>query len=386
MKNLIIILTAFIFYSCGDDDQLNIIEEEPKIEEESNIEEEKLTISSLWGYGLLGGENNAGFIYKTDGSGRNLEIVHHFIEDALGKNPKGNLVKGPDGLLYGIARGGTNDKGILFSINPNDNTFAIHYHFVSGSPTGSLVLASNGNFYGFLSGGYGKIYEFNPETSTFTEVHAFNKSDGRSIYDHTMIELLDNILYGVAAYGGTYDEGVIFKYDINTSTYDIQYEFDGLNGNHPKSIFQASSGILYGIAGGGANKRGVIYEFNQSTKKITTTHDFTKDYGIVLGGLLEASDGNYYGVSSIGGVHDHGAFYKFDPKEGQATFIHEFASSGANIPEANVMEAKNGNIYGTTRYGGSGLGGTIYEYNISMDVFQIIESVGNGYPTGNKLL
>jgi uncharacterized repeat protein (TIGR03803 family) len=79
------------------------------------------------------------------------------------------------------------------------------------------------------------------------------------------------------------------------------------------------------------------------------------------GNLLLANDGNIYFTGVTGGANGVGAVARFTP-EGQATSLHSFTggSTEGQSPFAGVMQASDGNLYGTTYVGGDGNGGTIY--------------------------
>jgi uncharacterized repeat protein (TIGR03803 family) len=107
-----------------------------------------------------------------------------------GINPTGGLVQGADGNLYGItARGGPHQAGsqmpggTVFKIGL-DGTFTSLYAFCAvspcldgGAPTGGLVLASDGNFYGVATHGgpnrEGTVFKLDAKSGTVTTAAAF---------------------------------------------------------------------------------------------------------------------------------------------------------------------------------------------------------------------
>ncbi|MDW3196523.1 MAG: Ig-like domain-containing protein [Cytophagales bacterium] len=345
--------------------------------------------SELWGYGFKGGLHDLGFVYKTNNHGGQLQIVHHFSGEEGGQYPNGDLVQGPDGLIYGTASGGSYGLGMIFRINPHDSELEIVYHFDEEHPSGSMILASDGKLYGYTSG-IGEIYAFDLEAEMYEVIHAFNITDGKvGVTATKMIEVTSNVLYGVTVLGGVENGGLIFRYDINEAKYEIVYEFDGQHGSKPGNIELFSDGKLYGIADGGRefDKR-LIFQFDPETGTVRTIHEFGATYHLVLSALLEASNGKFYGVATIGGFDAHGAIWEYDPATDEAVFIKEFTfASGIHIPDAPLMEAFDNNIYGTTRYGGTSPGlGTIFQYNPEEETFNYVSNLGGGFPTGNALL
>ena len=63
-------------------------------------------------------------------------------------------------------------------------------------------------------------------------------------------------LYGLTEFGGTNNLGVLFEYDISTSTYTKKIDFDGANhGSEPKgTLLEASNGKFYGTTTKGGGK------------------------------------------------------------------------------------------------------------------------------------
>ncbi len=85
---------------------------------------------------------------------------------------------------------------------------------------------------------------------------------------------------------------------------------------------------------------------------------------------MQGSDGNFYGTTSFGGTSGgFGTVFKLTPA-GKLTTLHNFCPSGdgnncpdGRNPSGGLIQASNGNLYGTTYEGGANgaLGGTIFE-------------------------
>jgi uncharacterized repeat protein (TIGR03803 family) len=86
----------------------------------------------------------------------------------------------------------------------------------------------------------------------------------------------DGKLYGMTEWGGSGNKGVIFSYDPSSSTFTKLYDFDSTNGAHPSGrLMQASDGKLYGTASeGGSSNNGVIFSFDISTSTYTKLLDY----------------------------------------------------------------------------------------------------------------
>lgn len=78
--------------------------------------------------------------------------------------------------------------------------------------------------------------------------------------------------------------------------------------------------------------------------------------------LLEARDGNFYGTTFAGGARGLGTVFRLT-RAGAATIVHSFGgqaqADGAN-PTAALMEASDGNLYGATLIGGPANTGTVF--------------------------
>jgi uncharacterized repeat protein (TIGR03803 family)/VCBS repeat-containing protein len=79
-------------------------------------------------------------------------------------------------------------------------------------------------------------------------------------------------------------------------------------------------------------------------------------------GLIQATDGNFYGTTRHGGDSGYGTIFKIDPA-GQLTTLHSFDFSNGAWPHAALIQTIDGSFYGTTSYGGEGAYGTIFRMN-----------------------
>jgi uncharacterized repeat protein (TIGR03803 family) len=89
------------------------------------------------------------------------------------------------------------------------------------------------------------------------------------------------------------------------------------------------------------------------------------DGAIPAAGLIQSSDGNFYGTTDQGGANSLGTVFRISPNGTLATLVSfDGFNSGAN-PQAALVEATDGNIYGTTTTGGPGGHGTIFRLSIT---------------------
>ena len=151
--------------------------------------------------------------------------------------------------------------------------------------------------------------------------------------------------------------------------------FDGANGLAPEAtLIQARDGNFYGTTYlGGGNYSGYCEDGCGAVFKITTAGTVTTLYSFCsqancsggafpAAGLVQASDGNFYGTTWGGGSNSCrygcGTVYKITP-EGAFTTMHSFDVTDGDLPYAQLVQGADGNFYGTTS--GSYAGGTVFK-------------------------
>jgi uncharacterized repeat protein (TIGR03803 family) len=159
-------------------------------------------------------------------------------------------------------------------------------------------------------------------------------------------------------------------------TETVLYSFDdnGTDGWYPAaSLVRDAKGNLYGTTReGGANGDGTVFELTASGAE-TTLYSFggTTTEGISPNNLIRDAEGNFYGTTYLGGTYGFGTVFEFAPS-GAETTLYSFGKSttDGHDPRAGVVRDMQGNLYGTTTYGGtatcefSGCG-TVFELTAS---------------------
>ncbi|HEU5165645.1 MAG TPA: choice-of-anchor tandem repeat GloVer-containing protein [Chitinophagaceae bacterium] len=317
-----------------------------------------------------GGTLGYGVIFSFDAANSNYTVVHNF-DNGNGAEPSGSLIKASNGKLYGITtRGGTSNLGVLFSFDPVTSSYTVLKNFDPNGyyPTGSLLQASDGKLYGMTWYGgpsnAGVIYSFDITNSVFTVVKNFANTDGAEPRG-SLIQALDGKLYGMTSYGGidyrlncfidpitniptciiTPGDGVIFSFDITTSTYNVLYNFNIMNGANPYgSLLQASNGKLYGLANRKNGGYGVAFSFDLPTSNYLVLKNFDSypDGAIPYGSLTQGSDGKLYGTLSEGGGSFRGYGVAFSLDASTGNFIkQDFMGPNGARPFADLVEIKN---------------------------------------------
>jgi len=141
-------------------------------------------------------------------------------------------------------------------------------------------------------------------------------------------------------------------------------------------VVQATDGNFYGATGhGGASGNncdglgcGTVFKITPSGT-LTPLYSFCTQTGcpdgqFPNGELLQASDGNFYGTTPEGGTNGGGTVFQITPT-GTLTTLYSFCSIGRCAdgadPTAPLVQATGGNFYGTTYGGGANLSGAVFK-------------------------
>jgi uncharacterized repeat protein (TIGR03803 family) len=150
-------------------------------------------------------------------------------------------------------------------------------------------------------------------------------------------------------------------------TFTTIFNFDNTRGANPySSLVQATDGTLYGTtsSGGLYFYYGTVFK-TTTTGSLSTVHSF--DYNDGAGSraaVIQATDGNFYGTTYSGGLYTEGTVFKVGPYV-PFTTLHDFHGDGVlyldgAYPLAALVQGSNGNFYGTTALGG-GEDGCVFE-------------------------
>jgi uncharacterized repeat protein (TIGR03803 family) len=232
---------------------------------------------------------------------------------------------------------------------------------------------------------YGVIFSYNINTSTFTKLYDFTGgTQSGALPSGSLYLATDNNLYGSTSYYGANNSGVLFKFNPSNSNYTDLYHFDGnANGGVPTgSLLEYSNGLVYGTTSDGGYGDGIIFSFNFTNSTFTNVHNFNSymDGSVPYGDLSLAPDGKMYGMTAFGGDNGVGIIFKYDPQNTTNPFTKVFnfnsATTGAN-PSGSLLEATNGLLYGITCNGGLNSMGTLFKFNPSNSNFTKILDFDN---------
>jgi len=328
---------------------------------------------NLYGTTFSGGPGdflNNGTVFQLTPSGAFTNLIAF---DGTNGGPRAGLVQGIDGNFYGTTyAGGTNTAGTVFELTTNSAlTTLVTFAFDDNNgtyPIAGLTQSHDGSFYGTTAFGgtnnYGTIFRLAP-TGTFVSVLSFDYADGASPYA-APVQANDGDLYGTTYQGGANGFGTIYKLTTN-GTFNSLYSFTGGSdgGNPYAGLVQGRDGNFYGTTfyGGSNGNNGTVFEFS-SSGALTTLLSFDGTNGAnPQGGLLQASDGNFYGTTFSGGDSGYGTIFRL-ATNGVLTTLISFDGTNGAAPEAGLMQSADGNFYGTTTHGGTNGFGTVFRLGV----------------------
>jgi len=289
------------------------------------------------------------------------------------------LAQGANGNFYGTAGGGVYGYGAVFEITPAGTLTILHSFCSQGpqnfcpdgaDPMAGLVLATNGSFYGTTEAGgaygYGTVFKMTPK-GELTTLYSFcaqrGCTDGANP-EAALVQATNGDLYGTTVEGGTGGGGTVFKITpagTLTTLYGFCAQSGCSDGENPYAgLVQATNGDLYGTTfSGGDGYSGTIFKITLQGA-LTTLYRFGSYSGadgyLPYGGLVQAANGDLYGTTSQGGAYPgYGTVFKMTPK-GEFTPLYSFCTQNectdGAIPYAGLVLGTDGNLYGTTYYGG----------------------------------
>jgi uncharacterized repeat protein (TIGR03803 family) len=351
------------------------------------------TNGNLYGTTYYGGAKNSGEIFEITPGGT-LTTLHSFCSKSGctdGEYTYAVPFQGADGNLYGTTYlGGSKELGTVFKVTPGGALTTLHtFDGADGSePLAGLVEAANGDFYGTTnmggSEGGGAIFKITP-SGTLTTLHSFCSqsgcTDGTNPYA-ALVQGIDGNLYGTTLGGGSSKGfGTVFKITPSgtlTTLHSFCKPSGCPDGQFPQTgLVQATNGNFYGTTiAGGTYGNGTIFAITP-TGKLTTLYNVCSQSGCPDGNylyanLIQATDGNLYGIMDVGGANAAGTIFKITPG-GALTTLYNFCSQGGcpdgQYPSGALVQATDGNLYGTTADGGANGYGTVFSLSVGLGPF-----------------
>jgi uncharacterized repeat protein (TIGR03803 family) len=339
---------------------------------------------SIYGPSYVGGSANLGAIYKYDLSGglaacsKSVIYNNAFIAGAGASYNYANINELSDGKLYCIqTTGGTNYVGRLYSINKDGSGMTIIHDFRNAATPVTYSAAA-----------------------AATRNHFNLKYDGTLPYGF-VVEGPDGKIYGTTYVGGSNGLGTVYRCNKDGSSYEIiafgssaYYAVNNASGTGTTNCHGAfrtpignvaidQTGKVY-VAGytGGALNTGALTRMNAdgSSLQLVKTFDFASGYYPYRGPLI--IDGQVYGTTRYGGSGTSiGTVWKVDLNGGNYAKLKMFDATGGYADGAEPwagLSYDGTNLYGTTIvYGGIGKVGTMFKISPAGTGFQTIHRFSN---------
>ncbi len=325
------------------------------------------------------------------GPAQTLDFLLKF-DGTNGFFPNGPLVQGRDGSFYGVASYGGmisacgesfpfEGCGTVFKMTPGGELTTLHLFDRSdgAQPSPGLVQGTDGNFYGTTTNGGtngdGTVFKVTPG-GVLTTLYSFCAqtacADGSSP-QAALVQGTDGDFYGTTSSGGigncgNYGAGcgTVFKISPEGTLMSL-HSFNLAEGIYPDAtLVQGTDGNFYGTTtDGGANGRGTVFRITPAGI-LTALYSFCAQVECTDGfppfsALVQADDGNFYGTSGNGN-DGTGTFFRITPN-GALTTLHLFVFGEGINPSGAVVQGTDGNFYGRTWAGGlqSNSCGTFYK-------------------------
>lgn len=269
-------------------------------------------------------------------------------------------------------------------------------------------------YWGLISGttaattlyGNGSIFKTDQNGANPQPVYNFDSTNGMRPYGRLFVAS-NGKLYGTASQGGynipetDNTGGVLFEYDLTINRFKVVTSFGSTQlptmKNPQSGIIEPIDGMLYGIASGvGIFKYNIINEITTVGSLVINPYNGMNGFpNRITGELMEASDGNLYGTTQYYSSCPTltpllGSIIRFSPSNNSFSYIYPFNCTyydGAG-PTGSLIETVSGKLYGTTMRGGdygyeNSIGdGTLFEYDIDTNTFTKKVSF-NGNTTGS---
>jgi uncharacterized repeat protein (TIGR03803 family) len=252
-----------------------------------------------------------------------------------GEYPESSVAFDSAGDIFGTTTGGgTNESnGTVFELIPSGGSWTekILYTFTGGNdsafPAAGVIMDKKGNLYGTTTGvgsGNGTVYEMvHSGAGTWSEkiLYAFaGGNDGSSPSDQLVWDAVGN-LYGTTNSGGGNTPlcgcGTVFELSPSGGgwTENVLYRFaGGADGSGPIAgvIFDAK-GHLYGTTVGGDNA-GTVFRLKHTAQGwIENTVSFTGANGNYPSAGVAFLNGDLVGTTQYGGTSNLGVVYQVAP-------------------------------------------------------------------------
>jgi uncharacterized repeat protein (TIGR03803 family) len=342
---------------------------------------------NFFGTADSGGADFDGAVFEIPATGPNAGSVVTIasFNGTDGQDPSTGLAIDSAGNLYGTtANGGLNGTGTVFEVAASNlNTINLLGSFSSGvGGVGDVAVDASGNVFGFtgLGGahGTGSVYEIPAGASDLnhvggngsaTTIASFAATSGgvnaTGVNPVSTPDIVDDNIYGASDSGGSDSDGDIFMVPTSGGTITDVANFTTdtvVNGNiifNGENLFAASRF-------GGAHSDGFILELPEGSTTVSTLASFAGTNGTNPDGeLYQDSNGDLFGTTVFGGASSEGTAFEMPTTGVSANTIETLESftggTDGGLPASGIIADSNGNLFGTASSNGGGANGEFFE-------------------------
>jgi len=357
-------------------------------------------------YGTAGGGKlGGGVVFElSPANGKwNYTLIYEFDWESQAVGPLAPLTFDEAGNLYGttgfVRNDNGGDDGTVFKLTPGPagwNLTVLHVFYSDlPEPNAGLVLDRQGNLYGTTQGGgtenQGTIFRITRGTWAVRILYSFRGTNGSQPLKGLVADSSGN-LYGTTWKGGdpcdvnSYGCGVVFRLSHNSGRWSggVLHKFSGGNdGSNPGAALTVDgAGNIYGTTiGPSQNGVGTAFRLTQTPDggvKETVIHYFADTDGqSPYGSMTVGPSGTLYATTQYGGDRNSGAVVELTKTPSgswKESVIFSFEGGlGGYVPAGSLLLDPNGNLFGTTFYGGhndyycGGSCGVVFELTPSPD-------------------
>lgn len=380
-------------------------------------------------------------LFSLNKDGSDFRIVWDFRANGLiGNNPEAQLIRGPDGRLYGSTTQGAGGSGGIFNYTEGGSVSLLHTLQLrsSGTPASELVEGTDGRLFGTTSlyGYTGWVYAVNKDGAGFTVLRRFSDADGGAP-QASLASGHDGRMYGTTNWGPYDANGRVYSLREDGSDFQLLHIFAGgaegggpvaglllgadgwfygTTANSPGTVFAITpdgsdfrvlhafnaasegsvptgklvfgpDGRLYGTTSSeGPSGCGTVFALDPGTLAFSVLHPFNlvTEGSRSQAGLVLASDGRMYGTTSQAGLYSRGAVFSFLPGPSlDFRVLHSFPADGTGNSSAALVEGMDHALYGVARSGGAWSSGTVFRLttdSVNGSGFTVLSQFGTAYP------
>jgi uncharacterized repeat protein (TIGR03803 family) len=363
-------------------------------------------------YGTLSFDETrrSGAVYRMTPEGT-VTILHGFTGSPDGQRPLA-LVQGPDGGFFGVTAGGGacsgrpgeycgpgfGGGGTLFYMTPAGAVTILH-SFPLGPADGigptDLILGANGAIYGITASvscgsspcGAGAVFEWTPGGG-------YRVLTWTAQSPNSLMQTKDGTLYGTALKfdSGCYKCGSIFRIRPDGQPVNLHPFVNLQDGVLPHGLIEGSDGALYSTTERGGTSAdshgegfGTIFRVGRDDT-FKQLHRFmgNEEGAFADAPLVQATDGNFYGTTRYGGIHNRGTVYRMTPV-GSVQVLYTFTGGVDGAYPTGIVQASDGFLYGATTSKGAVNKGTIFRISLA-GAFSVIHAFAPPGPNGGARL